>query len=91
MLYRFFKRYLSAIFLFGVLLGSMHHHEDLKLHSDCKICIVHSHITNADTPEEPVYITQLNIYTEIIPDQLFSLQQNSISSTLQARAPPSFS
>jgi len=91
MLYRFFKKYLSTIFLFSILLGSMHHHNDLKLHSDCKVCVVHSHLLTADVPSETLYLTQLDLFNDsfLLPYSIYN--QRKIHTTLHSRAPPSLS
>jgi len=91
MLYRFFKKYLSSIVLFAALLGSMHHHHDLKVHSDCKICVIHAKLLNTDTPSDPVYLSKLTIYKEAIRSELFVVHKSRLNCTLHPRAPPSFS
>jgi hypothetical protein len=90
MIRRFFRKYLSIVFAVATLMGAMHHHNDLKQHSDCKICTVQSNIAHADTPVDAVYLTQLDIYRESITTQLVSLHSKTVQSTLHARAPPFF-
>jgi hypothetical protein len=91
MLQKFAKKYLAIIFLFASLMGSMHHHKDMQVHSDCKICVVHARIANADTPVDVCYVTPLTIYSESILTSLFTPHQQENISTLHARAPPFFS
>jgi len=91
MISRFLRKYLSIVFVIATLLGSMHHHNDLKQHNDCKICTIQSNIANADTPVERLYLTQLDIFSESILTQLISIQTAQVNSSLYARAPPFFS
>ena len=70
MKYNFLKKYLSILFLASTLLGSMHHHNDLKQHNDCKICTIKASMSNADTPVDVLYVTQLDIFHEAIIKQL---------------------
>jgi len=91
MIHTFFRKYLSTIFLFATLMESMHHHKDMQVHSDCKICVVHARIANADTPVDVCYVTSLTIYSESILTSLFTPHQQENISTLHARAPPFFS
>ena len=87
----FLRKYLSIIFLVATLLGGMHHHNDLKQHSDCKICTIQSSMANADTPVDVVYVSQLDIFHEVIVTQLKNLTTKKVFNPLNARAPPHFS
>ena len=69
-------------------MGVFHHHNDLKQHNDCKICMLQSSIANADTPVDAVYITNLDLYHESIVTPLQNLHVRKISYQFQARAPP---
>ena len=91
MIHRFFRKYLSIIFVLATMLGAVHHHNDLKQHSDCKICTVHSNFVHADTPVDVVYLTQLDIYSESIITKLITLHAKAEKNSLYARAPPFFS
>jgi len=84
----FLKRYFSIIFIIATLMSVFHHHNDLKLHSDCKICVVSSSIMNADTPVKVSYITKLNITTEPIITKLYSLCIKFTQNNISLRAPP---
>jgi len=75
----------------ATLMGVLHHHNDLKQHSDCKICTVQSSIANADTPVDVVYLTKLDIYIEFISTELTNLHSKVQQNSLNARAPPFFS
>jgi len=91
MVNRFCRKYLSIIFIVATLMGVLHHHDDLKQHSDCQICTVQSSIANADTPVDIVYFTKLDIFTESIVTALINLHTQAQRNSLNARAPPSFS
>jgi len=87
----FVRKYLSIIFLVATLFGSMHHHNDLKQHSDCKICTIQSSMANADTPVDVVYVSQLDIFHEAIVKQLTNLYALKLTNPLNTRAPPHLS
>jgi len=72
-------------------MGVFHHHNDLKQHNDCKICMLQASIANADTPVDAVYLTSLNLFSESIIAPLQNLCVRKISYQLQARAPPKIS
>jgi len=91
MINRFFKKYLSIIFIIATFIGVFHHHSDLKQHNDCKICTIQSSIANADTPVDVVYITNLDLFYDSIVSPLQNLHVKKISYQLQARAPPKIS
>jgi len=91
MIQRFVKKYLSIVFVIATLLSVLHHHNDLKQHSDCQICTVQSNITNADTPIQPLYITQLDLHQESVLGTYFTPYYIKTTSTLHPRAPPFFS
>ncbi len=87
----FVRKYLSIIFLMATLLSGMHHHNDLKQHSDCQICTIQSSMANADTPVDVVYVSKLDIFHEAIVTQLENLTTKKCFNPLNARAPPHFS
>jgi hypothetical protein len=91
MMNRFFRKYLSIVFVLATLMGVFHHHNDLKQHSDCQICTIQSSISDADTPVETVYLTQLDIFRESIVTELTDLHTTELQNQLHARAPPFFS
>ena len=74
-----------------MLLGGLHHHNDLKQHSDCTICTIQASMANADTPVERLYVTQLDIFHEAIIKQLLSFHTTECTNPLNARAPPHIS
>jgi len=88
MINRFFKKYLSIIFIVATFMGVFHHHNDLKQHNDCKICMVQSSLTHVDTPVDAHYLTDLEIFTESILTPLVSLHVKQVDNFIQARAPP---
>ena len=91
MINRFFRKYLSIIFVIATFMGVFHHHNDLKQHNDCKICTIQSSIANADTPVDTVYITKLEIFSESIATAFASLHVQKIYNPEKARAPPKIS
>lgn len=91
MINRFFRKYLSIIFIVATFMGVFHHHNDFKQHNDCKICTVQSSIANADTPVTPCYITKLELVHESVVGSLASLHVSKVYNALHARAPPKIS
>jgi len=89
MIHTFFRKYLSTIFLFATLMGSMHHHKDMQVHSDCKICVVHANIIHGNTSDTPFYLGDYQLYSEAIFTPLKSLHVNIYTTTFNSRAPPS--
>jgi len=87
-LFRISKKYLSIVFLFSVFLISFHHHNDLKTHSDCPICIIQTNITNADIPPDVKYIVGLDYKYEIVLEKLVSIHSYNYKNSLHQRAPP---
>lgn len=72
-------------------MGVFHHHNDIKQHSDCKICLLQSSIANADTPVDVVYLSHLDIKSESIVVALNNLHSKKTPNYLNARAPPHIS
>ncbi|WP_457748472.1 hypothetical protein [Sulfurimonas sp.] len=91
MIYRFFRKHLSIIFILATFMGVFHHHNDLKQHNDCKICTVQSSLAHADTPVAVQYFTKLELFNESIVAPLLSLHVKQTYNPLQARAPPKIS
>lgn len=83
------KKYFSIIFIVATLLGVLHHHNDLRVHNDCQICILQSNITNGDTPQDVVYITPLEHFSEQILSKPKKLHVKTFYSNISSRAPPS--
>jgi len=88
MITRFFKKYLSIVFILATFVGVFHHHDDLKQHNDCQICTLQASIANADTPVDVVYITQLHMPSKSIIVKLTNLHTQQDYTDLNARAPP---
>jgi len=84
----FFKSYFSAIFLVSIFLASFHHHNDGKIHQDCPIYIIQTNITNADTPQDNIYLVELNISSEAILSDLFLGYRYRFVNSFNSRAPP---
>lgn len=91
MINRFFRKYLSIIFIFATFIGTFHHHHDFKQHNDCQICSVQSNMGNADMPTEVEYLSYLDNPSESIITQLNSLPSKKTPNFLHARAPPHLS
>jgi len=83
-----FRNILSIIVLVSTLMGAMHHHNDLKSHSDCQICTISASVTNIDTPSDVVYLTPLTLFHEATLSQLPCFTSKHISSYNNSRAPP---
>jgi hypothetical protein len=82
------KKYLSIVFLLSVFLTSFHHHNDLKPHPNCPICIIQRNITDADTPPDVEYIIDLDNKYEIILKKAISIYSYNYKNSLHQRAPP---
>ena len=88
---KLFKKYFSFIFLISIFLTSLHHHNDLKTHTDCKICVLQSNTKNVDTPPQHTYLSNIVVvYNEIYVDKTTTYHK-AIINPLHTRAPPSFS
>ena len=85
----FKKEYLTLIFIVATFMGVFHHHDDLKQHNDCQICIIQSSIADADTPIEAIYFTLLNIKPEAVVKTPKTIYSKTLTNPLKARAPPS--
>jgi len=86
--FKVLKRYLGIVYLISIFLTVTHHHNDLNIHNDCKICILQSDITNSDTP--PTYTSLVdieNIYEVVVVDTDTTYIQE-IQNLLRQRAPP---
>jgi len=85
------SKYFSIIFILAIFMGVFHHHNDLKQHPDCKICILQSNITNADTPIDVVYIQNIFIKNENISTYQNENYRKKLQNSSKARAPPEIS
>jgi len=84
-------KYISIIFVIATFMGSMHHHNDLKVHSDCQICSISHNVSDIDTPTEVSYFSLLSNVSETILGSLKNLQTEHIELSFHSRAPPLFS
>jgi len=84
----FLQKYFSIIFLVASLLGSMHYHNDLQQHNDCKICTIQASMAHADTVVYVSYVSHLDIFHEAIIKQPVSFYSTEFINPLNARAPP---
>ena len=91
MMTRWLRKYFAVVFMLASLLGGMHHHNDLKQHSDCKICIVQSTMLDADTPTPTYCMDELVLFAQTPATLFATLISYTRRTTLTARAPPQFS
>lgn len=91
MIKNWLKKYFAIVFLFATLLGGMHHHNDLKQHNDCKICVIQSTMLDADTPAIVHYIDEIALYAQTPVTFFANFILDTHTTTLKARAPPQFS
>ncbi len=91
MIRKFIQKYFAIIFLLASFTSSMHHHDDLLQHDDCKVCVVQSNIFNADLPSDATYLSQIDIKSEGIITKLSSLHLDILPNEYHSRAPPLFS
>ena len=86
----FVKKYLSIIFLVATFMGVFHHHDDFQQHSDCQMCIIQASIANADTPSDVLYISKLELLSEVTKGNLPQFFLKEHNAPLRARSPPIF-
>ena len=83
----FVRHFFSALLLAATLLASLHHHNDLKTHNDCPICVLQSNFAGADMPAafslEPVETLFVPIASHFI-----SLRLSNRPESVLARSPP---
>ena len=91
MIKRWLRKYFATVFVLATLMGVFHHHGDLQVHEDCKICVVQLNLANGDTPQEVKYLTLLDIRPTRVETFTQTLYHFSASSSLYARAPPQYS
>ena len=85
------RKYFSIIFLLSVLIGATHHHDDLRVHSDCKICVLQSNISSADTPTQSSFLPNTVAVFEDIVTPKNTVCSKKLINPLHQRAPPFFS
>lgn len=81
-------KYLTIVFVIATFMGSLHHHNDFKTHTDCQVCTVQQNITDIDTPSDVSYITLFSLQSESTLILLTTLQTEECYSSFSARAPP---
>jgi len=81
------KKFFTILLLTATLLTTLHHHNDLKTHNDCPICILQSNISNADTP---ITFSLEDIETLFIPicSNFISILLLHKPKNIHSRAPP---
>ena len=90
-MYQILKFFFSIIFLISIFLTITHHHTDLKVHNDCKICILQSNILNVDTFAKTNYLSYIVVISEAILFTPIIIDNQKIKNQLHSRAPPFFS
>jgi len=82
-----FKKFFSVLLLTATLLVALHHHNDLKTHNHCPICILQSNFSSADTS---VSFSLEDIETPFIPiySNFISIQLSHKPKSIYSRAPP---
>ncbi len=85
---QFVKIYFSTIFLIVIFMGSFHHHDDLKQHNSCQICLIQSNIISADIPSDISYLPTIKQISELIVPNLTNFYHYIQISSLHSRAPP---
>jgi hypothetical protein len=88
---KLYGRFFSIVFVVATLLGVLHHHNDLKSHSDCQICTVQVNLSNGDTPNNTISIPIIRKISSATICELSNLHTNNKFSILRTRAPPKIS
>ena len=91
MLSRWMKKYFTVIFVLATLASVLHHHNDVRVHNDCQICIIQSNILNGDIPSDTLCLSKIEISSEAVSTELKTLYIWQTYKKLQTRAPPKFS
>ena len=86
-----FRSFFSAVFFVATLLSAMHHHNDFKSHSDCKVCTIQHSLSSGDVPSEPFSVEELDLFGEKIISQGKNLYLSTLQLHNKARAPPHIS
>jgi len=81
-------KYISIIFLIATFMSSMHYHNDMHEHNDCKICTVQHNVADIDTPTDVNYLSFFTKISETTFLDFQNLQTQKIDLTFSARAPP---
>ncbi len=85
------RRYFIVVYLLATLFGVLHHHDDLKQHTDCKICLIKLTLSYADTPDDAVVLAPVDFLSAPVQGKLSVAVISRIPTSLQARAPPKLS
>ncbi len=82
------SQYLTIVFVIATFMGSLHHHNDFKIHTDCQVCTLQHNVTDIDTPSDVNYVALFSIKSESTLLPLTDLQTQQTCTTFSARAPP---
>lgn len=91
MIQKWIRHYFSIIFIVATLMGSMHQHNDLKVHEDCQICTIVQNLSDGNTLTKIVYLSSIEKCSTLVLTSTQELHSVSTYSTLNARAPPKHS
>ncbi len=86
----YIKKYISIIFIVATFLVAFHHHDDLRSHNDCPVCVIQSNFFSADTPPDVVYLSLVENFSEPILTSFVFYTYKIIYQT-KARSPPKIS
>ena len=85
---RWIRKYFAFLFAFSILLGALHHHNDLKQHSECQICQINTNLSVGDTPSASSKAWLLEARGETPQTNLVSQTAKRFASSYKTRAPP---
>ena len=88
MFQEFVKKYIGLIFIISTFFAVFHHHNDVKQHTECQICVIQSSLAEADTPSDTIYFTKLELFSEATKSDLPQFTFAKCNAPLRARAPP---
>ena len=88
MIKTFFKRYLGIIFIVATLMGGFHHHNDLKQHNNCPICIINANLFSGDETPKATYLQDIEFISEATIKPLKTLHDIKLIKSLKASSPP---
>jgi len=82
------NKFFGIVFVLATFMGVFHHHDNLKPHNDCQICTIQSNIADADTPNEIIYLSKIEIFSDVTISKLPNIYEYKQPIPLKARAPP---
>ncbi|BBG66415.1 hypothetical protein NNO_1712 [Hydrogenimonas sp.] len=82
-----FRKLLSTVLLAVTLFSALHHHNDLKTHNDCPVCVLQSNLSVADTPAT-LSLQEIDAHSDPVVTRFVTLRLSSRPESVFARAPP---